>query len=233
MRFVPLALLALVIGNPGWAQDGDGISTPVLSRCAGRIGLELRAADGAFGAVALDGVPWLTIERVEDTVGSQPIAQTATGSGLFRRRDGRLVPIRFTCMLDARDQAVMFHVSHLMPQLGDELPPATLVNGSASYRDDMTLPRGIELRLQLLDITRLPTGELLAEQVVRSGWQAKIPFALRVPRSTQLDGRKLVLTARLVLAHQTLFQLAQPRPLTFADLRTPLVLVLEKAPAGR
>ena len=44
-----------------------------------------------------------------------------------------------------------------------------------------------------------------AEQVVRSGWQVPIPFALRLPRGTVLEGRKMVITARFVLARQPLF----------------------------
>ena len=49
---------------------------------------------------------------------------------------------------------------------------------------------------------------VLAEQVVRSGWQVPIPFSLRVPKEIPLAGRKLQITARFVNARQPLFALA-------------------------
>ena len=47
---------------PAGAQDNmenqGGISTPLLSRCAGKFGAELRAGDEAFPLMGLAGVPW-------------------------------------------------------------------------------------------------------------------------------------------------------------------------------
>jgi len=115
----------------------------------------------------------------------------------------------------------------------EQLPPAILVTGAASYTQKLALPRGAELRVELLDVTQLPAGEILAEQVVRSGWQVPIPFALRVPKDMKLDNRKLVLTARLVVLHQVLFQLAQPRAIAFADLGHPIELLLDQVEAPK
>jgi uncharacterized lipoprotein YbaY len=82
------------------------------------------------------------------------------------------------------------------------------------------------LRLQLLDIGRAPV-EVLAEQVVRSGWQQPIAFALRLPKATSLQNRKLVIVARLVLAHRTLFRLAEPYAVSAEDIGAPVELVLK------
>ncbi|MDP3162275.1 MAG: YbaY family lipoprotein [Reyranella sp.] len=213
---------------PAHGQEAGGVSSPALSRCAGRVGIDMRQADAAFGVVALDGMPWLTIERTEESVGTQPISTTITGTGDYRRRNGTSVPFRFTCVLDAQGQALMFHASPLIRQLGDALPPAIVVEGTASYRERMALPRGAELRVQILDVAKSP-AEILAEQVVRSGWQVPIPFALRLPKETSFEGRRLALAARLVLAHQVLFELREPLPVVGTDFLKPIELVLDKA----
>jgi uncharacterized lipoprotein YbaY len=210
------------------AQEAGGISSPLVSRCAGKAGTQTREADPAFLTFALDGVPWLAVERTPDAVGNQPISTTVTGSGWQRRKDGTTISFRFTCVLDADGQALMFHISHLMRSLGDELPPSTVVEGAAAYLEKAPLPRGIELRVQLLDISKSPTGEVLAEQVVRSGWQVPIPFALRLPRDMPLAGHKLQLTARVVLEHQILFELKEPRLITADDLHKYFALTLDK-----
>lgn len=226
-RLLPV-LLAASIASPALAGPGGGISTPMLSRCAGKAGLETRQSDAAFGLLVLDGAPWLSIERTDETVGIQPITTTVTGTGSRHRRNGTLVPFRFTCVLDADGQALMFHASLLMPKLGDTLPPATIISGTAMLAENTTLPRGVELQLQLFDIARSAEGELLAEQVVRSGWQVPIPFALRLPATFSADGRKLILTARLVAAHQIQYRLPAPRVLTDREILAPLVLTLER-----
>jgi len=228
LRLITLILLAAVIAIPAFAEDVGGVSSPVLSRCAGRAGIDTRQSDAAFGVIALDGMPWLTIERTEDSVGMQPISTTVTGTGEYRRRNGTSVPFRFTCVLDAQGQALMFHPTALMRRLGDTLPPAIVVNGAVTYRERITLPRGAELRVQILDVAKDP-AEVLAEQVVRSGWQVPMPFALRLPKETTFEGRRLALTARLVLAHQVLFELRQPMPLVGTDFLTPIELVLDRA----
>lgn len=222
-------------------KDTGNVASGVLSRCAGRAGLEARRSDSAFGIIALDGRPWLTIEQTDDSVGSQAIASTVTGIGELRRRNGTSLPFRFTCVFDAQGQALMFHATPLMRRLGDVLPPAIVIEGVATYREKMTLPHGIELRVQLLDVAKVlpgappgaPGGEVLAEQVVRSGWQVPIPFALRLPKETSFEGRRLVMTARLVLAHQVLFELREPLAVVGTDLLKPIELVLDKAAAAK
>jgi len=227
-RLLP-ALLAAFIAAPAFAAPEGGVSTPMLSRCAGKAGLETRQSDAAFGVLALDGAPWLSIERTDETVGIQPIMTTVTGTGSRHRRNGTSVPFRFTCVLDADGKALMFHASLLMPKLGDTLPPATVISGSAALTEKITLPRGVELRIQLLDVARSSDGELLAEQVVRSGWQVPIPFALRLPAAFSTEGRTLILTARLVAAHQVHYRLPAPRVLSDRDILAPVVLTLERA----
>ena len=233
MRFLSTLLLACSVAAPALAQDGDSISSSMLSRCAGKAGTDTRQSDAAFGIIALDGVPWLTIERTEDMVGTQPIVTTVTGTGTQQRRNGTIVPFRFTCVLDAKGQALMVHASRLMVHLGDELPPSIIVGGSATYLEKTTLPKGVELRVQLRDIEKTPAGEIIAEQVVRSGWQVPIPFALRLPKDTSTSDRKLVMTAQLVLAHQTLFQLKEPRTIVIDNSRKPVELTLDKVEATR
>lgn len=52
---------------------------------------------------------------------------------------------RFTCGLDTKGQAIMFHASQLL--LGQsEASATTVVAGSAVYPREMALPRGAELR---------------------------------------------------------------------------------------
>lgn len=233
MRFLSTLLLAGSVAVPALAQDLDGISSSVISRCAGKVGTDTRQSDAAFGIIALDGVPWLTVERTEGMVGTQPIVTTVTGTGLQQRRNGTIVPFRFTCVLDAKGQPLMFHASRLMARLGDELPPSIIIGGSATYLEKTTLPKGVELRVQLLDIEKSTHGELLAEQVVRSGWQVPIPFALRLPKDTSISGRKLAMTAQMVLAHQTLFQLKEPRAIVIDNARLPIELTLDKVEATK
>jgi uncharacterized lipoprotein YbaY len=228
LTFTLSVLLLSVL--PASAREPGGISSAAISRCAGKIGSDTRRADPAFGVIMLDGMPWVTIERSEERVGTQRIATTVTGTGARRRRDGTSVPFRFTCLLDQHGQAVMFHASQIAPMLGDALPPATVVEGSVTYMQRMALPQGAELRIQLLDTGKTP-ADIVAEQVVRSGWQVPIPFALRLPKDMSLDGRKLVVTARLVVHQQTLFELKAPRSVPTADLAKPLELTLEQPAA--
>jgi type III secretion system (T3SS) chaperone YscW len=220
-------ILACLVAGSANAQEAGAISSPALSRCAGKVGAETRAADPAFVSLGLDGMPWLTIERVDDTVGSQPISAAVMGTGYWRRRDGTAVPFRFKCALDFSGEALLFHASPLMRKLGDDLAPAIIVEGAATYREKMALPKGVELQVQLLDVSKSPVGEVLAEQVVRSGWRVPIPFALHLPKEPSLAGRKLVVTARLVLAHKVLFQLKEPRAVSGDDLHQLLALTLD------
>lgn len=127
----------------------------------------------------------------------------------------------------------MFHASSLLRDLGDRLPPSIVVDGAASFAADAPLPRGVELQVQLLDLSQPPAARVLAEQVVRAGWHVPVAFALRLPRDTSLDDRKLVITARVVQGHQTLFELEE-RPLIIGDLHKSIILTLTKPQtAGR
>jgi len=113
-----------------------------------------------------------------------------------------------------------------------------VVAGSATYARKIALPHGAELRVQLLDapvqspaVSRPTEPVILSEQVVRSGWEVPIPFALHLPKQTSLEGRKVLVMARLVVRHQSLFQLMEPHVMTGDDLHKPLELVLDQVQA--
>jgi uncharacterized lipoprotein YbaY len=238
MRHILSAIAAIVLAAPALAQDPAGISSSAISRCAGKVGMDTRRSDQAFGTIMLDGMPWTTIERTEEKLGAQVITTMVTGTGARRRRDGTLVTFRFTCELDSEGQALMFHASQLLPGPSEASALATVLAGSAAYARKMALPHGAELRVQLLDaaaqspaVDRPTEPVILTEQVVRSGWEAPIRFALHVPKHTRLEGRKLLLTARLVVRHQSLFQLTEPHVMTGEDLHQPLKLVLDQVQA--
>lgn len=233
LRLCSLLLFLTVLAEPAMAQNEDGLSSLDVSRCAGRMGLDIRSADEAFVAFALDGLPWISAEEAEVSVGTQIVSTTITGSGWLRRRGGSITFFRYTCLLDANRQALMTHAGIIDRRVGDSSPPATTILGAASFPKVPPLPRGIELRVQLLDIGRSPNAEVLAEQVVRSGWPQPIPFGLRIPKTESLKDRKLALTARVVLAHRTLFALASPRAVDPADLDKPFELTLEPPPEKR
>ncbi len=232
MRLFVLSLLAGVAAAAPAVAQNLAEPSAVLSRCAGKIGTDMRKGDPAFVTIALDGEPWLTIDRTEEKVGDAMIATTVTGIGSLRRKDGTSVPLRFTCLLDDKGQAVMVHLGPLLRTMGDRLPPATVIEGAASYLQRMALPRGVELQVRLLDTAKKP-AEVLAEQVVRSGWQVPIPFNLRVPKETNLEGRRLVLTARFVSARQPLFELKEERVLPVADLHKYVLLTLDKVDGAK
>ena len=232
VRHILAAVTAILLATPALAQDPTGISSSAISRCAGKVGSYTRQSDPAFGIIMIDGMPWTTIERTEEKLGAQMIATTVTGTGERRRRDGAWVPFRFACALDAKGQALMFRASEVLPGQSEASASATtLVVGSAAYAGEMVLPHGAELRVQLLDIAQSPAGDVLAEQVVRSGWEVPIPFALRLPKDTPLKGRKLAVTAKLVVGHRTLFQLAEPHVIAGEDLHKPIELVLDQVQA--
>jgi uncharacterized lipoprotein YbaY len=234
MRYILPAIAAIVLAAPALAQEPSGISSSALSRCAGKVGLDTRRSDPAFGTIMLDGMPWTTIERTEEKLGTQIV----TGTGARRRRDGTLVTFRFTCELDTKGQALMFQAGQLLPGSSEASALATVVAGSVAYAHNMALPHGAELRIQLLDaaaqspaVDRPIEPVILTEQVVRSGWEVPIPFALHVPKHTRLEGRQLLITARLVVGHRSLFQLTEPHVVNGEDLLKPLKLVLDQAQA--
>jgi uncharacterized lipoprotein YbaY len=238
MRHILLAVAAIVLATPMLAQEPAGVSSLAISRCAGKVGMDTRRSDPAFGTIMLDGMPWTTIEPTEETLGARVIATTVIGTGALRRRNGTSVTFHFTCELDSEGQALMFHVSQLPPGLSEASALATVVAGSAAYARNMVLPHGAELRVQLLDaaaqspaVDRPTEPIVLTEQVVRSGWEVPIPFALHLPEHTPLEGHKLLVTARLVVRHQSLFQLTEPHVMTGEDLHKPLELVLDQVQA--
>lgn len=234
MRLHGLILLASLAACPAHAQVAEGISSTLLSRCAGKAGSETRLGDPAFVTFALDGKPWMTTEQTRDVVGTLAISTTVTGTGWSRRRDGTSIHFRFTCTLDEGGQAVLFHASALLHDLGDKLPPAIVVEGSATLAEKAPLPRGLELQVQLIDPSQPPDSRIVAEQVVRSGWLVPIPFSLRLPRNAAQTERRFLVSARIVLAHQTMFELDVQPVLGTADLSRVLALTLTKAkPSGR
>lgn len=208
-------------GAQGRGRDDEGLSLPALSRCAGIAGTEMRAADPAFGLLMLDGAPWMALQRDHDAV-------LLTSTGSFKRRNGTTASFRFSCLLDERGRAVMFRAALVEPNAATAaaLPPSRLVVGAATLATTQPLPRGAELRLQLIDIGRAGEALLLAEQVVRSGWETPIPFALRLPAETKLEGRKLALAARVTVARKTVFAMA-PRALAPQELAQPATIRLD------
>ena len=98
-----------------WAQqeefrDQGGISSPLLSRCAGKFGSELREADNAFPLLTLMGAPWMTVERTDQTVEGQHIVAVVTGIGARNLRHGAVVGVRYRCLIDDKGAAVSFTV---------------------------------------------------------------------------------------------------------------------------
>jgi uncharacterized lipoprotein YbaY len=227
------AVLALAVlfclPFPAAAQDNmanqGGISTPMLSRCAGKFGAELRAGDEAFPLMGLAGVPWLNIERTSQTVNGAHVVAIVTGIGARNRRRGQVVPLRFRCLIDDKGDAVSFTWNDLLPERNEYLPPAMMLHGTAYYEPRHELPPGAELRVQLFDQAANPPA-LLTESVVRSSWVEPIPYALRLPHDMKLQDRKLVIEARLSLGSQVLYRLKQPPALAPDQLQNPIDLTL-------
>jgi hypothetical protein len=228
MRVVLLTLGTLVLALIGAGAasvtghepeaDPGGISNAMLSRCAGIAGLELRSADAAFGELMLDGAPWLTAQHDDQ-------ALVVTSTGRLRRRNGTTVPFRFVCVLDDKGHGSMLRITSV--GIDGTLPPSRSIKGMAAPAGLKTsLPRGAELRVQLLDIATDPKGKVLGEQVIRSGWAVPIPFDLRVPADAIREDSKLAITARIVLARAEVYRMASPRTFTVEELRRPVTLDL-------
>jgi hypothetical protein len=75
--------------------------------------------DPAFVTIALDGQPWMTTEQTREVVGAAAISITVTGTGWSQRRDGTSVHFRFTCALDERGQALLFHLTLTNTKVSD------------------------------------------------------------------------------------------------------------------
>jgi uncharacterized lipoprotein YbaY len=212
LRWTLLSLLCLPLAVRAQDEpfrDQGGISSPLLSRCAGKFGAELREADNAFPLLTLMGVPWMTVERTDQMVDGQHVTLIVTGTGARNLRHGAVVGLRYRCLIDDKGVAVSFTATNLQPQRNEELPPALVLRGAVHYRPKAQLAPGAELRVQLYDQAVNPPV-LLTEAVVRSSWVDPIPFGLRLPHDMKLEGRKLVLDARLSLGASTLYRLKQP-----------------------
>jgi len=238
MRLFALAALAAGLCLPlaGQAQDDQfrnqgGISSPLLSRCAGKFGAEIREADNAFPLITLLGAPWMKVERTDQTVEGVHVTTIVTGIGARNRRRGEVVGLRWRCLIDDKGVAVSFTSNDLQPQRNEELPTALTLRGQAFYRPKVQLAPGTELRVQLLDQAANPPA-LLTEAVVRSSWLNPIPFGLRVAPDMKLQGRTLVLDARLSLGAATLYRLARPQLLNPDQLLRSIEVTMDVVPAG-
>jgi uncharacterized lipoprotein YbaY len=236
-RLAALCGLALLV-TPAAAQDKvddrahdqGGISTPMLSRCAGKFGGELRAGDEAFPGLTLLGKPWLKIEKTDRTVDGAHVVAVVTGLGARSRRRGEIVTFRFRCLIDDKGGAVSFEDTELLPTRHDEPPPAMVVRGSASYPRTQLAP-GSELRVQLVDLAG-GAPALLTEAVVRSSWVNPMPFGLRLPLDMKLQDRTLAIDARLSLGSTTLFRLKAQQRLAPDSLQQPIDLTMVAVPDG-
>jgi uncharacterized lipoprotein YbaY len=218
---------------PASARDGGGISSPAISRCAGKLGSALREGDQAFPLFSLDGVPWMKIEHAEGKVDGVSISTRVTGTGTRHLRRGQIVNFRYTCLLDDKGEAVKFTATDIRTQKSEALPPVTIVRGMASYVSKTGLPHGAELRVQLLDVSAGSAADVVTEVVVRSSWIQPIPFTLRLPMDTKLEGRKLLVSARLVRGSTALYELDEGHAVTIEDLHRPLVLALNPVTTDR
>jgi hypothetical protein len=225
---VSIGVCLMPVASPAQdnVRDQGGISSPLLSRCAGKFGAEVRAADNAFPLLTLMGVPWVTIDRVDQTVGGAHIIAVVTGTGARNRRRGEVVGLRYRCLIDDKGEAVSFTWNDLLPPRNEELPPALVLRGSAYYRPKAQLAPGAELRVQLLDRASDPPA-LLTEAVVRSSWVEPIPFSLRLPRDMKLEGRKLIIDVRLALGASPLYGLREPQPLDLDQLQRPIDVTID------
>ena len=235
--WVAFAALAAVLCLPlaAHAQDEQfrnqgGISSPLLSRCAGKFGAEVREADNAFPLLTLMGMPWMTIDRTDQTVDGAHIVATVTGIGARNRRRGEVVGLRFRCLINDKGEAVDFTYNDLQPQRGEELP-GLILRGQAAYRPKAQLAPGAELRVQLFDNATTPPT-LLTEAVARSSWVNPIPFGLRLPPDMKLQGRKLVLDARLSLGAATLYRLKQLQALDPDHMQRSIEVTVDAVSGG-
>ena len=237
-EWATLAALAVGLCLPlaAHAQDEQfgnqgGISSPLLSRCAGKFGADVREADNAFPLLALMGMPWVTIERTDQTVDGAHVIATVTGIGGRNRRRGEVVGLRYRCLINDKGEAASFTYSDLQPLRNEELPAALVLRGRAFYRPKAQLAPGAELRVQLFDNAVAPPV-LLTEAVVRSSWVNPIPFSLRLPPDMKPQGRKLILDVRLSLGALTLYRLKQPQALNPDRLQQPIEVTVDAVAGG-
>ena len=113
-----VSLLLTAITASALAQDAGGISSVLISRCAGKLGAGVREGDAAFPLFSLDGAPWVSIRQSVKNSGDARIATTVTGTGTRHRRRGEVVNFQYTCLLDDSGAAVSFKSSDLLPERG-------------------------------------------------------------------------------------------------------------------
>ena len=231
MRHGPLgAALMLLSATPCIAQDVAGISTPVLPSCIAGVTLDARRmdTDTAYGAIGLDGVPWLKIGDIEGKkAGSQKPTLRVIGTGMWWLLDGTMVPFHFLCVIDRSGRPTKMQANPQIPAEGDTMPPHRLVAGIVAFARQTPAPGGGELRVQLLDLSAPPGTAVVAEQVVRTGQTGPIRFALRLSADTPLADRRLAINAIVVQQGGGLLRLKQPSPLTEADFKKPIALTVE------
>jgi uncharacterized lipoprotein YbaY len=220
-----LCILAFPVAGQPVLENQGGISSPLLSRCAGKFGAELRAGDEAFPLMGLVGTPWMNVEKTNQTVNGAHVVAIVTGIGGHNRRRGEVVPLHYRCLIDDKGDAVAFSWADLLPERGQFLPPAMLLHGTAFYEPRIQLPAGAELRVQLFDRASTPPT-LITESVVRSSWVEPIPYVLRMPHDIKLQDRKLVIEARLSEGSAVLYRLVQPHALSSDQLQGPIDLTL-------
>ncbi|MCW5745037.1 MAG: hypothetical protein KIT36_02410 [Alphaproteobacteria bacterium] len=230
-----MALLLAVA--PAWAQtragestrepppDPGGLSAPAVSACINKVDLDRGNRNSTYRAVAFDGQPWLGLRTLDKKLGTQRVWSRIAGTGMWWQADGTTVALRFACQLDSGGRAVKVQTEPVNMASGDRLPPHRLISGTARIAGEV--PADGELRLQLLDASMPRTPKVIAEQVVRGGQAGVIPFALRLPADTALDGRPLTIEA--IIAAQGLVRAAlrTPRPVSEADVAAPVTLLLE------
>jgi len=222
-------VLLLLSATPCFAQEAAGISTPVLPSCLAGVSLDERrtSADAAYGAVALDGLPWLKVGDIEKKkAGSQKPALRVVGTGTWWLLDGTALPLRFVCLIDHSGRPTKVQANPQLPSEGNTLPPHSLVAGTVASVPGVPMSGDSELRIQLFDLSASPAA-VLAEQVVHASQPGPIPFALRLVPGAAQAGRELAINAIVVQQGGGQLRLKQPRPLTGADLKAPISLVVE------
>lgn len=230
-----ISVLAMGSGLPAEARDNmldqGGISTPLLSRCAGKFGPQLRAGDKAFPLLSLMGAPWMSVDHTDQTVDGAHIVGVVTGIGMRSRRRGEVVSLTYRCLIDDKGEAASFTWRDVLPERNEALPPATIVRGAAYYRPRTQLPLGAELRVQLLDRTVDPPM-VLTETVVRSAWEEPMPFSLRLPPDMKPEGRNLAIAVRLARGSSPLYGLKEPLPLEPSQLALPINVTIDSVVGG-
>lgn len=231
-RAAGLTLAAsLLAAAPAVAQDRLGLSSSSLSSCLRLAAQEHLAPGSEIRAVALDGMPTVTIDRFERNVGLQPVATAVDGTGRFHRGGDSAEAFHFLCLIDPAGAPVLFRAGGAVsPNVrgGYVLP----VRGEVAYRERLALPQEAELRVQLLDVSKPGASSPIAgELAMRASHGVPWAFTLSADAEAVVDPqRSFALDARIVVGDRTLFRLAEPRRWSGDDLNRRIELVLQRAP---